>query len=286
MDRAYRMGEPVDVLQKLLVTALLAATASAALAGQPHDGDLQVFQTAQAESGASPRVRQIAPDLIAPPEVGGELRRTDPRAPLSDIGPAAPPSPAAAKRSGGEADDRNMIFRPVATAAGRVEAQGMVIAIAGIEIVEPDHMCQGSNGEWPCGMAARTAFRSLLRGRALDCDIPEGELPPRLSVACRLGSQDLGAWLVANGWAKVSSTGPYAEQQNEALAERRGIFGPGPEKLPGSGQPEEPVAEGQPLPPVAATDGAVDAVPAPSAEEPAPRPAAIEPFLREPKGLY
>ncbi|WP_367952258.1 thermonuclease family protein [Aquibium pacificus] len=272
---------------KLLATILMAVTASLAAAGEAPDREVKSFQLAQAECGASRPVRQIAPDLIAPPQIGGgELRRTDPRAPLSDIGPAAPAAPATANATADAKEGRNMIFGPVATAAGRLEAEGMVIAIAGIEIVEPEHTCHGSKGDWPCGMAARTAFRSFLRGRALDCDIPEGELPARLSVACRLGSQDLGAWLVANGWAKVSSTGPYAEQQNEALAERRGIFGPGPERLPGTGLPDEPVAEGQPLPPVPALDGAAEATAEPESGTPVSRPAAIEPFLREPKGLY
>ena len=77
------MGEPVDVPSKLLATILMAVTASLAAAGEAPDREVKSFQLAQAESGASRPVRQIAPDLIAPPQIGGgELRRTDPRAPL------------------------------------------------------------------------------------------------------------------------------------------------------------------------------------------------------------
>ncbi len=267
---------------RFFLALLLNGVASFASAGQQSVDDLATLDVAQASDGASRRVRQIAPELVAPPEIDrGELRRMDPRAPLSDIGPAGPAQP-----KQGEAGDAGMIFGPVATAAGRIETAGMVIAIAGIEIVEPDQTCKGRNGEWPCGMLGRTAFRSFLRGRALDCDIPEGAKPVRLAVSCRLGTQDLGSWLVANGWAKVSSTGPYAQEQNQALAERRGIFGPGPEQLPAVADEADPVAED--LPSVASTPGAGLNEPemVPADGENSRSPTGIEPFLREPKGLY
>jgi endonuclease YncB( thermonuclease family) len=216
--------------------AVLLAVLALAAAGHVEPGDaadrLQTAtRLAQAADGSGRTIRQIAPDVVAPPSVDPEtLERDAPRAPLSDLGTAAPPREAP-RRQG--LDGAPQIFRPVATAAGRLEAHGSVIAIAGIDILEPEQDCRAPDGtEWPCGMVARTAFRSFLRGRALDCDLPEGPLPDRLSAACRLGGQDLGAWLVANGWAKVSSTGPYAQEQSAAIEARRGIFGPGPQAMP------------------------------------------------------
>lgn len=258
------------------VMALLAAGLSA----MPAAGSPLLLAQARENGGSS--VRQIAPDIVAPPTVDpGELEREAPRAPLSELGTAGPPerpSPTQAETERAAAETAGpQIHRPVAAAAGRIEADGLTIVIAGIDIVEPEQTCQGADGSWPCGMAARTAFRSFLRGRALDCDLPEGERPERVAASCRLGTQDLGAWLVGNGWAKVSSTGPYADEQARAVEGRKGIFGPGPGSLP---QASVPATEAQPE---AGQGTAPDAVP-PSAP---PAPSGIERRpLPEPKGLY
>jgi endonuclease YncB( thermonuclease family) len=228
---------------------------------------------AQATDDGGGSVRQIAPDVVAPLAVDpGTLEREAPREPLGDLGTAGPPKPKPAE----EGEPR--IFRPVALAAGRIQTNGVTIVLSGIEILEPAQTCRGVNGDWPCGMAARTAFRSFLRGRALDCDLPEGELPERLTAACRLGTQDLGAWLVVNGWAKVSSTGPYAAEQARAIEEKKGMFGPGPAALPESSVPSAGAA------PVEAEGAQVPAADLP-AEEPA-EPAIERQPLPEPKGLY
>lgn len=261
----------------LPVLALIAASVCALpVAATP-------IRLAQAAEGGGRSIRQIAPEIVAPPTVGtGDLERAAPRAPLSDLGTAAPPAlatdPAPVPDGAAGAPARPQIFRPVASAAGRIEADGLTIAIAGIEVLEPEQNCQGNEGEWPCGMVARTAFRSFLRGRALDCDLPDGDLSDRLTASCRLGSQDLGAWLVSNGWAKVSSTGPYASEQAEAVEARRGMFGPGPAPLPPAPVPATeaaPAPSGAAQPPAAGAPGDERA---PSVIERRPLP--------EPKGLY
>ncbi|WP_210211773.1 thermonuclease family protein [Aquibium carbonis] len=238
--------------------------------------------SAQATDGGGRSIRQIAPEIVAPPVVDpGQLEREPPREPLSDLGTAGKPQRRAPARSGNRdaaVPGTPQFFRPVAAAAGRLEGGGLTVVIAGIDILEPDATCQGANGEWPCGMAARTAFRSFLRGRALDCDLPDGDLPERLAAACRLGTQDLGAWLVVNGWAKVSSVGPYAEEQAEAVENRRGIFGRGPDPLPPS-----PALESENAP--TASDGAAMPLAAPLPAEPPP-PAIERQALPAPTGLY
>lgn len=238
---------------------------------------------AQATDDGGRSIRQIAPEIVAPPKVDpDDLEREAPREPLSELGTAGPPKPrlssGSARGSSATEAAKPQVYRPVAAAAGRIESDGLTIILAGIDILEPDQTCRGVNGDWPCGMVARTAFRYFLRGRALDCDLPDGDLPERLTATCRLGAQDLGAWLVANGWAKVSSTGPYAEEQAQAVEKRRGIFGPRPDPLP-------------PAPALAneAAPAASDGVEAPVADTSAPEtaPSAIERQpLTEPKGLY
>lgn len=173
---------------------------------------------------AAPAPRAVAPSIIAiPPVDPGTLQRVDPRPPLSTIAPAAPPK---------KPPPKPLLFQPVAEAAGVIVAGGRTITISGVGVVEDGKTCaRPEGGQWPCGRAARTAFRSFLRGRAPTCDFPEGEVPDTLSTACRVGPRDIGAWLVENGWARADG-GKYEALERAAKAAGRGIYGKGPVALP------------------------------------------------------
>ena len=95
--------------------------------------------------------------------------------------------------------------------------------------IAADEQCRTGGRTWPCGVNARTAFRLFLRGRALACDIPP-KAGDDIVASCRLGKQDVGAWLVINGWARAAPGGPYAEAQQSAESRKKGIFGAPPER--------------------------------------------------------
>jgi endonuclease YncB( thermonuclease family) len=162
--------------------------------------------------------RVTAPEKPEPLEKSAELERTAPREPLGDLGLAASPK----KTDGG-----TILYRPVASAAGRIETMGYSITLADIEPLDADETCDFEGTSWPCGARARSAFRAFLRGRAVTCDVPpkpDGAVTP---TTCRLGKQDVGAWLVANGWARATA-GPYADASENARSAGKGIFGPPP----------------------------------------------------------
>lgn len=166
------------------------------------------------------RIRPVASEIVALPQIAPEaLERVAPREPLSRF---SRPLPARPKNQG-------RIFRPLVLAAGQVSGSGLTVAIAGVEVTDPDTICTDAAGTaWPCGVRARSAFRAFVRGRALACDLPE-DLPERnLTVACSIGRQDVGAWLVAQGWASAVPGGPYAEAGETARAAGKGIFGAAP----------------------------------------------------------
>lgn len=173
---------------------------------------------------AAPAPRAVAPSIIAiPPVDPGTLQRVEPRPPLSTIAPAAPPK---------KPPPKPLLFQPVADAAGVIIAGGRTITISDVGVVADGETCaRPEGGRWPCGRAARTAFRSFLRGRAATCDFPEGEVPDTLSTTCRLGTRDIGAWLVENGWARADG-GKYEELAKAAKDAGRGIHGKGPTALP------------------------------------------------------
>lgn len=154
-----------------------------------------------------------------------ELERVAPRGPLGELGLALPPKPTMPDDWEG-----TVLHRPFAPAAGLVEAMGHAVAISGIDAVAADETCLFEGREWACGVRARTAFRLWLRGRAVTCAVPPGADPKTVTAPCRLGKQDVGQWLVSNGWARAAAGGPYDDAGEKARAAKKGIFGRPPDK--------------------------------------------------------
>jgi endonuclease YncB( thermonuclease family) len=210
--------------------------------------------------------RSIDPEVVAPPPVPGEeLERVEPRAPLSDLALAGPPKPPKLKTP----DDWNgtKLFQPVATAAGLIGAKGYSVALSGIDVVGQDEICTDDGKSWACGIRARTAFRAFLRGRTVVCTVPPEGGRDLITAECRIGNQDIGQWLVENGWARAAKGGPYAEAGEKARAAKKGIFGAAPDL---GGLPSLPAAS----PPAPAAPSSIlqeeDGVLTPLADQPAP----------------
>lgn len=189
-----------------------------------------------------------------PAEAGTSASEVEPaRAPLSELSLAAPPSPRTPPVRPGQPNEPGEtqewkgepLFQPVAPAAGEIESKGVSVAISGIEVVRSDEACTDDAGKsWPCGVRARTAFRAFLRNRAVTCAEPEANGGPA-TAQCHIGKQDIGQWLVDNGWARAAAGGPYADAGEKARAAGKGIFGPAPDV---SNLPPEPSITLAPLP--------------------------------------
>ncbi len=197
--------------------------------------------------------RAIDPELIEPRDAGaaGALERVAPRPPLGGSALADLPKPKAAPddKSGKERESEDWkgepLLLPVASAAGEIESKGHSVTISGIDIVRPEEICTDAAGkDWACGVRARTAFRAFLRGRAVVCDAMSGNAG-RNSAQCSIGKQDIGQWLVENGWARAEAGGPYADAGEKARAAGKGIFAPAPNL---SNLPPEPSVTVAPLP--------------------------------------
>jgi endonuclease YncB( thermonuclease family) len=184
-----------------------------------------------------PRSRSIDPEIVAQPGIPGnlgDLERVEPRAPLSKLALAAPPKPKMPDDWKG-----TKLFQPVASAAGLIEAKGYSVAVSGIDVVRPEETCSFAGKSWPCGLRARTAFRAFLRGRAVVCTVPPEGGRDLIAAECRIGKQDVGQWLVDNGWARAVAGGPYLEAADKARSGKKGIFGAPPNL---SGMPAMPAA--------------------------------------------
>lgn len=188
--------------------------------------------------------RPVRPEIVAPPALdGGGLERIAPRQPLSDLALATPPKPKPDAEWKGAT-----LFRPLAPSAGVVAAQGRTVTVAGIEVVAPGETCTDAGRQWPCGARATTAFRAFLRGRAVVCDIPDGADSGAFTARCRLAKQDIGEWLVENGWARADAGGPYGETAEKARKGRKGIYGAAPDRagIPPVADPAVPIVPSPP----------------------------------------
>jgi endonuclease YncB( thermonuclease family) len=199
--------------------------------------------------------RMVAPTVVGPPELaaGEELLREAPREPLSQLSLALPPPPPPEFKNPWAGKP---LFRPVAVESAVFESSGHTIAISGVKSVPADETCTYEGASWPCGVRARAAFRLWLRGRALVCQIPEAEQDEQvIRAGCRVAKEDVGGWLVANGWALAAPDGPYAQAGERARAEKKGIFGAPPDTSSISEVPDAPVGASPPSQPIMTEDG-------------------------------
>jgi endonuclease YncB( thermonuclease family) len=206
-----------------------------------------------------PPSRLVAPGVIAPPEFGADgLLREAPREPLSQLGLALPPPPPPEFKNPWAGKP---LFRPVAIESAMFESGGHTIAIAGVKSVPVEESCTHDGTSWPCGVRARAAVRLWLRSRALVCQIPEAERDKDvMEGSCRLAKQDVGEWLVQNGWALAAPGGPYVQAGEKARAAGLGIFGAPPDTSSLPDIPDAPVGTARQSQPIM-TEEAVDPQP-------------------------
>ena len=103
-----------------------------------------------------------------------------------------------------------------------LEIVGRRVRLYGIDAPERDQECRRDGRNWACGQDAGVALRRKINGRAVNCEPIEFDQYDRILARCRVGGEDLNAWLVRNGWAV--SFGSYRDDENEARSNRQGIW--------------------------------------------------------------
>jgi endonuclease YncB( thermonuclease family) len=157
-----------------------------------------------------------------PPESPQQQAQPEPRSEQAAIDPASKPQ---------EQTTTIELVRPFSDQAGILTITGRSVQLTGIVPTDVDRMCTGPSGkDWPCGQAARTAFRMYLRGRSIDCDVPDANWKGTVKGACRYVRVDLSAWLVRFGWADPEPGSPLAALVDEAKQKKRGMYGDDPRK--------------------------------------------------------
>jgi endonuclease YncB( thermonuclease family) len=165
--------------------------------------------------------------MLSPPQGAVRPRRHVPA--MRD--PEAPETTASIPREQAEAPapppaERHQFHRVIVADGGRLRVGDATIRLHGISAPERGRTCRRASGEtWPCGNRAAAALRSVIRSRAVDCDVTSR---PGLDPVgrCRVGNIDLSEWMVRQGWAEIreGDEAGYADGLGAAKAQGLGLW--------------------------------------------------------------
>lgn len=105
--------------------------------------------------------------------------------------------------------------------------EGVRIRLFGVDAPESSQSCTRANGSsWPCGTAASEALQQKIGQQAISCRRRDVDDYGRIVAVCRLGNEDLNAWLAQSGWvvAYQEYSRDYVDEEASARAARRNIW--------------------------------------------------------------
>ena len=92
--------------------------------------------------------------------------------------------------------------------ADTIEFNGKKVRLNGIDAPESGQNCEDAQNQfYKCGIKATEALKELLSSQdnmSLNCEFSGKDVYGRLVGECRLGTLNINAWLVENGWARLS----------------------------------------------------------------------------------
>ena len=108
-----------------------------------------------------------------------------------------------------------------------IEIRSQRIRISGVDAPETGQVCYSSSGrQWRCGQRAALMLADHLGAAPVSCRTGGQDRYGRWLARCTAHGQDLGEWLVRNGWAVpyFDHNHAYAEAQRAARASRSGLW--------------------------------------------------------------
>jgi endonuclease YncB( thermonuclease family) len=107
-----------------------------------------------------------------------------------------------------------------------IEIHGQRIRLFGIDAPEASQTCTIGGRSYRCGQEAALALSEFIGQRPVACEQRDVDRYGRIVAVCRLGGEDLGAWMVSRGWALAYSrySRDYFDEELTARANKRGIW--------------------------------------------------------------
>jgi endonuclease YncB( thermonuclease family) len=107
-----------------------------------------------------------------------------------------------------------------------LEIEGETIDLYGVDAPEDTQFCKAESGLlWPCGQRAASNLSDYIGKAKVSCRPKQSRGGSPVAV-CFKGRQDLGAWLVSNGWAVAYTrdTKDYVETERLARSWRHNLW--------------------------------------------------------------
>jgi endonuclease YncB( thermonuclease family) len=112
--------------------------------------------------------------------------------------------------------------RAIATDGDSIRIDSTRIRLRGIDAPELEQRCERGAKPYLCGEVARDALLSLILRNQVRCRSFGHDKYKRVLAKCSVGDIDLGARMVASGWAL--GYGEYAPEERIAKAHRTGLW--------------------------------------------------------------
>ncbi len=107
-----------------------------------------------------------------------------------------------------------------------IEVHGQRIRLHGIDAPESRQLCRLDGKPWQCGKDAANALADKIARRPVTCEDLGRDRYKRIIARCTVAGDDLGEWMVANGWAVAYYlySYEYSRAEHRAKMARRGIW--------------------------------------------------------------
>jgi endonuclease YncB( thermonuclease family) len=120
-----------------------------------------------------------------------------------------------------------LVVAPRIMDADTVDAGTVKIRLNGIDAPESDQRCLDARGQvWSCGLAATAKLEAYSQGGSWSCELSGTDRYGRFLGTCSVNGEDVGRWLVRNGWAlafRRYSTA-YVSDENYAREHQLGLW--------------------------------------------------------------
>ena len=107
-----------------------------------------------------------------------------------------------------------------------LEVRGERVRLYSIDAPESAQSCRSGGAPWSCGHAATQALANRIGGRQVVCKGRGRDNYRRVLVECSVEGQDLGAWMVTEGWAFAYTrySRAHTARESRARAAKRGVW--------------------------------------------------------------
>jgi len=107
-----------------------------------------------------------------------------------------------------------------------IEIRGQRIRLFGIDAPESSQLCTLDEKPYRCGQQSALALADKIGERTVRCEERDIDRYKRIVAVCYVGSEDIGNWLVKQGWALAfrKYSIDYVSAEDEARVAKRGVW--------------------------------------------------------------